>query len=222
MGKKSKKSKKMSKKLKKYLKNYHKQQANGAAPAPPGGGAIPGIGGWVNDAVPDSSTLLAYKLLKDSVGADNAEIFQDMLTNELKYLMGGIALLKNDQKISQTMGGETMANAAQLAAILKGKTKELDVNDRIESVASDLLYHDYAKPGKRGLAPQRIDSSVLENMGNGNARLHWRVSGTGPATNGITLNTAAANIPGAPAIAARAGANAGRADFTGAPGRIFV
>jgi hypothetical protein len=100
-----------------------------------------------------------------------------MLQNELKYLFGGIAVLKNDSKIANEMGGESMANAAKIAQVLKNKTKELDFNDRIEQVASDILYHDYNKPGKEGLAPQRIKSSFLTSDNNGNVSLDYRISG---------------------------------------------
>ena len=120
--------------------------------------------------------VLAYKLLKDSAGGNNGDVFQDMLDNELKYLMGGISLLKNDQKIATALGGETMANAAALAQVLKNKSKELDMNDRIEQVASDILYHDYAKPGKFGLAPNRIRSSNLYRGANG-MQLDFRAAG---------------------------------------------
>ena len=212
-GKKLKARKKADRKaLKKWMKKNkvgvygpggkkYKGRSSPVAPAPPSG-AVPGVGGWINDAVPDSSTLLAYKLLKDSVGAGNSGVFQDMLENELKYLLAGISVLKNDSKISQSMGGETMANAATLAQVIKNKTKEIDMNDRIESIASDLLYHDYSKPGKFGLAPQRIKSSFLESGANG-VKMHYRISGA--AGYGHQVNAAGNDAAGAayPGVAAR-------------------
>ena len=44
-----------------------------------------------NSAVPDSNTLLAYKLLQDSWGENS--VFQDLLKEEMKYLVTGISLL---------------------------------------------------------------------------------------------------------------------------------
>ena len=144
--------------------------------------------GYVNDAVPDSSTLLAYKLLKDSIGPTNSGVFQDMLEIKLKYLLGGIAILKNDSKISTEMGGETMANAAKLAQVLKNEAKKMDYEDRIKNTAADLLYHEYSKPGKIGMAPGRMRSSFLAEDANHNVTLQYRISG---ATNrGIRVNTA--------------------------------
>ena len=197
---------------KRQLARYVQAQQAMAAQtaAPPQAGA----GGYINDAVPDSSTLLAYKLLKDSAGANSA-VFDEMLQNELKYLLGGIAILKNDAKIANEMGGESMANAAKLAALLKNKTKELDWNDRIENTASNILYHDYNKPGKVGMAPGRINSSILAIDGNGEAQLDYRISG---ATNhGINVNRA-----GLPAVAARAfiAQNAAAAQLSSAAGAL--
>ena len=182
-------------KLQKYVQAMQSQAA--ASQAVPQAGQ----GGYINDAVPDSSTLLAYKLLKDNAGG-NAAVFDDMLQNELKYLLGGIALLKNDAKIANEMGGESMANASKLASLIKSKTKELDWNDRIENIANNILYHDYAKPGKMGLAPQRIPSSILQREGNG-VRLDYRISGA----TGFPIDV---NRPGANA---NAGAVAGLPDI---------
>ena len=162
-------------------------------------GQVPqaGAGGYINDAVPDSSTLLAYKLLKDSAGANSA-VFDEMLQNELKYLFGGISILKNDAKIAGEMGGESMANASKLAALLKAKTKEIDWNDRIEKTASDILYHDYGKPGKMGLAPNRIVPSFLRIDPAGKAQLDYRVSGA--TDHGIHVNRDTVNVGPANAL----------------------
>ena len=189
-----------SKKLNRYLAAMQAQQlASTQVPQA-------GQGGYINDAVPDSSTLLAYKLLKDSAGGNSA-VFDEMLQNELKYLLGGIAILKNDAKIANEMGGESMANAAKIAALLKQKTKEIDWNDRIENVASNILYHDYAKPGRTGLAPQRINSSFLRGDAAGNVQLDYRISGA----TGHDIHVNRANVPNGaggfnalPAIAVRA------------------
>ena len=175
--------KRSSRKLQRYLSAIQAQQAAAQVPQA-------GQGGYINDAVPDSSTLLAYKLLKDSAGTNSA-VFDEMLQNELKYLLGGIAILKNDAKIANEMGGESMANAAKLATLIKQKTKEIDWSDRIENMASDILYHDYSKPGKTGLAPQRIESSFLRGDGTGNVQLDYRISGA----TGHDIHVNRLNIP---------------------------
>ena len=211
MAKKSKKksSRRSSRKLQKYVNAVRAQQ---------GAVANPGAPSYYNDAVPDSSTLLAYKLLKDSVGGNNSAVFQDMLENELKYLLGGIAILKNDSLIANQMGGETMANAAKLAQVLKNKTKELDWNDRIENMASDLLYHEYSKPGKLGNAPGRIRSSMLSEDAAHNVQLDYRISGA--TDRGIHVNRAQQRGQNLPAIAPRGILAAGAAmpDLVGAAG----
>ena len=182
---------------KKSKKSSKRRRSQTVVPPFPSSGLANGA--YVNTAVPDSSTLLAYKLLKDSAGAGNNAVFDDMLQNELKYLYGGISLLRNDPKIAGEMGGETMANAATLAQILKAKTKELDFNDRIENIASDILYHDYAKPSKLGLAPGRIPASVLQSDGAGGVAMNFRPSAA-VAAHGITVN----NLANTPPVAARA------------------
>ena len=149
-------------------------------------------GGYTNSAVPDSSTLLAYKLLKDSAGNGNNRIFDDMLQNELKYLYGGISILRNDPKLSSEMGGETMANAAILAQILKAKTKELDFTNRIEGVATNILFHEYDKPGKQGMAPGNIPASILQKTANG-TKLHYRAAGA--TGHDVQINAAVVNLP---------------------------
>ena len=133
-----------------------------------------------------------------------------MLDNELKYLLGGIALLKNDAKIANEMGGESMANAAKLAQLIKNKSKEIDFNDRVENMASDILYHDYAKPGKRGLAPQRINSSFLTAANDGSVRLDYRISGATGAE--IDVN----RDGGLPGVAARGPIQRGAPGLPGA------
>lgn len=129
-----------------------------ASPAQMGGGF---------DAVPDSNTLLSYKLLRDSFGDGQAGIFKEMLNNEMKYLLSGITLLENDPWISTRMGGSNMKNATVLAQMIKNKQQELDWDDRITPVANDILYHQYAKPGKDAMAPNRIRNSSLFTDGNG-------------------------------------------------------
>ena len=125
------------------------------------------MGGSGFDAVPDSNTLLSYKLLRDSFGDGQAGIFKEMLNNEMKYLLSGITLLENDPWISTRMGGTNMRNATVLAQMIKNKQQELDWDDRITPIANDILYHQYAKPGKSSMAPNRIRNSSLRTNGDG-------------------------------------------------------
>ena len=106
-----------------------------------------------NSAVPDSNTLLAYKLLQDS-WKDN-KVFEDLLKEEMKYLVSGISLLQNDPYLQMKMGGVTLNNAGILANTLKSKVAELDIRARIEPAADTLLTHEYGKPTLRELAPNR-------------------------------------------------------------------
>ena len=106
-----------------------------------------------NSAVPDSNTLLAYKLLQDSWGENS--VFKDLLKEEMKYLVTGISLLQNDPYLQMKMGGVTLNNAGMLANTLKQKVSELDIRKRIEPVANSILTHEYAKPTLRELAPGR-------------------------------------------------------------------
>ena len=106
-----------------------------------------------NSAVPDSNTLLAYKLLQDSWGENS--VFEDLLKEEMKYLVTGISLLQNDPYLQMKMGGVTLNNAGMLANTLKSKVSELDIRKRIEPTADLILQHEYGKPTLRELAPGR-------------------------------------------------------------------
>ena len=116
-----------------------------------------------NSAVPDSNTLLAYKLLQDSWG-DNS-VFKDLLKEEMKYLVTGISLLQNDPYLQMKMGGVTLNNAGLLANTLKSKVSELDIRSRIEPTANMILHHEYGKPTLRELAPGRRKAVMLKPGG---------------------------------------------------------
>lgn len=119
-----------------------------------------------NSAVPDSNTLLAYKLLQDSWKDNN--VFEDLLKEEMKYLVTGISLLQNDPYLQLKMGGVTLNNAGILANTLKSKVSELDIRSRIEPAADSILTHEYAKPTLRELAPGRRFAVKLEHGGSKN------------------------------------------------------
>ena len=138
-------------------------QVPNASVAPTGG-----MNGFpaANSAVPDSNTLLAYKLLQDS-WKDN-KVFEDLLKEEMKYLVSGISLLQNDPYLQMKMGGVTLNNAGILANTLKSKVSELDIKARIEPVADSLLTHEYGKPTLRELAPGRRSAVKVEPGGTQN------------------------------------------------------
>ena len=146
-----------------------------------------------DSAVPDSNTLLAYKLLKDSWGSGQGALFQDLLRNEMKYLMGGITLLNNDPWISSKMGGATMKNASVLANVLKNKAMQMDFDDRINPVAADILYHSYGRPGKKGLQPNKIQNTNMVIDGDGNAQLQFKTSAPDSTQIGLVNPDAAGN-----------------------------
>ena len=148
------------------------------------------MGGSGFDAVPDSNTLLSYKLLRDSFGDGQAGIFKEMLNNEMKYLLSGITLLENDPWISTRMGGTNMRNATVLAQMIKNKQSELDWDDRITPIAHDILYHQYGKPGKSSMAPNRIRNSALRTDNNGTKLLFYN---SNVDNYGVELNNTAAS-----------------------------
>ena len=132
----------------------------GAKVAPTGGSqGFPAA----NSAVPDSNTLLAYKLLQDSWGENS--VFKDLLKEEMKYLVTGISLLQNDPYLQLKMGGVTLNNAGMLANTLKQKVSELDIRKRIEPVADEILTHEYGKPTLRELAPSRRRAVIVTPSG---------------------------------------------------------
>ena len=94
----------------------------------PGQAAAPAVApaGTGLSAVPDSNTLLAYKLLQDSW--TDGDVFQSLLHDEMKYLVAGISLLNNDPYLAMKMGGVTLNAAGQLAGIIKAKEQELDLS----------------------------------------------------------------------------------------------
>jgi hypothetical protein len=140
-----------------YIYIHKKIMAQPPKVAPAGG-----MNGFpaANSAVPDSNTLLAYKLLQDSW--DENSVFKDLLKEEMKYLVSGISLLQNDPYLQMKMGGVTLNNAGLLANTLKNKVSELDIRERIEPAAHTILEHEYGKPTLRELAPGRRQAVNLE------------------------------------------------------------
>ena len=65
-------------------------------------------------------------MLQDSWTDSN--VFQNLLHDEMKYLVAGISLLNNDPYLAMKMGGVTLNSAGQLAGIIKAKEQELDLN----------------------------------------------------------------------------------------------
>lgn len=123
-------------------------------------------------AVPDSNTLLAYKLLQESW--KGASVFEDLLHNEMKYLVAGISLLNNDPYLAMKMGGVTLNNAGQLANVLKNKVQEIDINKRIEPVATSILLHEFAKPNMQEMLPNRRPATTLfRNKTDGRVALNF-------------------------------------------------
>lgn len=106
-----------------------------------------------NSAVPDSNTLLAYKLLSDSWGDKTTDPFRPLLRNEMKYLLTGISLLENDPYLQLKLGGVTLNNAGFLANAVKQKASELDLRERIEPSAKKMLLSEYSKANLQALAP---------------------------------------------------------------------
>ena len=168
---KGKKGKKKSKsRMKKAIAKALAKQKKGAGSHPKVASPMQMM---TNDAVPDSNTLLSYKLLRDSFGDGQAGIFKELLNNEMKYLLSGITLLENDPWVSTKMGGSNMRNASLLAQMIKNKSHELDWDDRITPIANDILYHQYAKPGRKSMAPNRIrNSSLLTGVNGTSLRFH--------------------------------------------------
>ena len=135
------------------------QNAQAMAPA----NDIAGSGGL--NAVPDSNTLLAYKLLQDSW--DDTNVFQNLLHDEMKYLVAGISLLNNDPYLAMKMGGVTLNAAGQLAGIIKAKEQEIDLSSRIEPAAKAILTHKFAKPNMIEMMPGRRPPISLVRNGQG-------------------------------------------------------
>ena len=124
-------------------------------------------------AVPDSNTLLAYKLLADSWGGEN-NVFKSLMKAEMKYLVSGISLLQNDPYLQVKLGGVNLNNAGYLASALKSKVAELELRKRIEPTADKLLDHQYTSENLKGLKPDvakdstGLDAGIL-NIGTRNA-----------------------------------------------------
>lgn len=117
-------------------------------------------------AVPDSNTLLAYKLLQDSWQGSN--VFRDMLKNEMKWLMAGISLLSNDPWIAMRMGRNNLSSAASLAEIIKARSEALNLEKRITPIAESVLYHDFGKPNMIEMMPNRRKPAILTGNANNN------------------------------------------------------
>ena len=129
---------------------------------PKGNQAIPS-----SSAVPDSNTLLAFKLLSDSWKEDNdGNIFNKLMKEEMKYLVSGISLLQNDPYLQVKLGGVNLNNAGYLANALKSKVSELELRERIEPSAKNLLKQQYsASENLKSLAPDVASGRIKENAG---------------------------------------------------------
>ena len=115
-------------------------------------------------AVPDSNTLLAYKLLSDSWG-DSDNVFKDLMKNEMKYLVSGISLLQNDPYLQVKLGGVSLNNAGYIANALKSKVAELELEQRIKPTASQLLDAQYGTEQLKGLRPTIASDTVKAQKG---------------------------------------------------------
>ena len=115
-------------------------------------------------AIPDSNTLLAYKLLSDSWG-DSDNVFKDLMKNEMKYLVSGISLLQNDPYLQVKLGGVSLNNAGYIANALKSKVAELELEQRIKPTASQLLDAQYGTEQLKGLRPTIASETVKAQKG---------------------------------------------------------
>ena len=107
-----------------------------------------------SSAVPDSNTLWAYKLLQDSWGG-GANVFQSMLQGEMRYLMAGISALNSDPYLQMRLGGNNLQVASQLAELIKNREAQLDLEERINPIASVMLSEKYARPNLSAMMPGR-------------------------------------------------------------------
>jgi hypothetical protein len=131
------------------------------AQEPKGNQAIPS-----SSAVPDSNTLLAYKLLSDSWASGNdGNIFNQLMKEEMKYLVSGISLLQNDPYLQVKLGGVNLNNAGYLASALKSKVAELELRERIEPNARELLTQQYSDENLQSLAPNVANGSIKNASG---------------------------------------------------------
>ena len=118
-------------------------------------------------AVPDSNTLLAYKLLQDSWGNTDGEpnVFKDLMKNEMKYLVSGISLLQNDPYLQVKLGGVSLNNAGYIANALKQKVAELELEQRIKPSAETLLDQQYSQDNLKSLHPKIASNTITKGEG---------------------------------------------------------
>ena len=117
-------------------------------------------------AIPDSNTLLAYRLLSDSWG-DKDNVFKDLMKQEMKYLVSGISLLQNDPYLQVKLGGVSLNNAGYIANALKSKVAELELEGRIRPTAHELLEAQYGTEQLKGLRPTIGQDTVKAQQGGG-------------------------------------------------------
>ena len=136
---------------------------------------------------PDSNSLLAYKLLADSWGEENNNVFKQLMKDELKYLASGISVLQADPVLAMHYGGVNLNSAEKVADILKSKVGELEIKNRLEPTASILLKHKYATDSLNSLEPGKANAIGYSKD---NKSLEFRVSAPPPmsATNEATSN----------------------------------
>jgi len=85
--------------------------------------------------VPTPNDLLSLKLLKDT----NEALFKPLYTEQTKFLGVARSLLMNDEWLASKFNGQGLESMSALASILKKRTEELNMHERVDGVLGVVL-----------------------------------------------------------------------------------
>ena len=89
-----------------------------------------------NNSLPDTpnpNEVLSLKMLKDV----NGSVFEPMYKDQVSYLTQARLLLLKDPWLQTKMGGTGLESCSRLAKILKKRSSELHLQDRIDSLVRE-------------------------------------------------------------------------------------
>ena len=105
-----------------------------------------------NNALPDTpnpNEILSLKMLKDV----NANVFQPMYEDQVSYLTQARALLMADPWLQTKMGGTGLESCSRLAKILKARSNELHLQDRIDGLVKATNKEQFGTVAHENLKP---------------------------------------------------------------------
>ena len=117
-------------------------------------------------AVASADELLSIKLLEKA----NPEVFGGLAREETKWLAGAFKLLEVSPYLRSKLNGKGIAQAGQLAAVLKNRAETLFFQSQIDEVVDNFIAHEKNSPSLAYL-DDFTDTKLFNGRGNWGAPL---------------------------------------------------